>query len=195
MAVYHPHTTDGIVISHMSVGEDSLWCWVLTRELGLIGARAQGIRKAQSKLRPHTQILTYGNFSFIRGKNSWKLVGARKHLNLYTFNPEVTPVFARILSLSKILIAGEERHPELFEVIEKAFVYSVENKLDKHHIGALERLVVLRLLYHLGYVGNESIADSYGIDSSVTKEHLEDTYKHKKDFITIINASLRETQF
>ena len=195
VAVYHPHTTDGIIISRSPVGEASVWCWILTRELGLIGAHAQGTRNLSSKLRPHVQTLTYGSFSFVRGKQAWKLVGARKYINLYTLNPDIAPLFSRILSLAKILIAGEEYHPEVFDILEQACMYVKENTLEKYHYGSLERLMVLRMLYQLGYIGEGALRDSYGTGTVITREYLEETYTYRDDLITLINASLKETQF
>lgn len=192
---YHLHTTDGIIIARRPTGESNVWCWILTRELGLVGVHAQGVRALSSKLRPHVQVLTRGSFSMIRGKHSWRLVGAEKYSNLYNENPHITPLFSRVLSLIKILVAGEEQHTELYDVVEKAFLYGQENTLSDQHSGSLERLMVLRVLYYLGYVGETALLDSYGTEPDVTVHHLENALHDKSEFIKLINTSLRETQF
>ena len=49
---------------------------IFTRDLGLVFASAQGIRFEKSKLRPFTRDYSFGQFSFVKGKEYWRLTGA-----------------------------------------------------------------------------------------------------------------------
>lgn len=46
----HAATCDAIVLKVMDVGEADRFAWLLTRELGVIPARAKGVRKMKSRL-------------------------------------------------------------------------------------------------------------------------------------------------
>jgi len=191
---YHLHTTDGIIIARREVGEASWWCRLLTREYGLVGVRSQGTRELSSKLRPHVQLFTRGSFTLVYGKRGWRLTHAQRYANLATENPDAAQAFGRVASLIKILIAGEERNVHLYDVVENAFTYACRHDLSVRDLGALERLVVLRVLYHLGYVGESAMADAYHRDTHVTQTHIEETHPLRRDMIRLINASLKETQ-
>ncbi len=49
---------------------------IFTRELGLVRATAQGIRLEKSKLRYSSQLYSFGIFSFVHGKEFWRLTSA-----------------------------------------------------------------------------------------------------------------------
>ena len=78
----HPiHTTPGFIIGSRPSGEAGKMISIFTRDLGLVFASAQGIRFEKSKLRPFTQDYSFGQFSFVRGKEYWRLTSAQEEYN------------------------------------------------------------------------------------------------------------------
>ncbi len=142
---YHVHTTPGLVVWSIPQGEADKFLFIFTRDLGMIGVSAKGIRLEKSKLRYATQDYSYGNFSVVRGKESWRLTGAEA-LKIYD---EIQCV--RIMSLVKRFVQGEEASSELFTTLERDMaVVSQEYPLEI--LTKLEQLCVYRMLYHLGYI-------------------------------------------
>jgi hypothetical protein len=72
------YTTPGFIIGSRPSGEAGKLISIFTRDLGLVFASAQGIRFEKSKLRPFTQDYSFGEFSFVRGKEYWRLTSAQE---------------------------------------------------------------------------------------------------------------------
>lgn len=127
---YHIYTTKGIVLSERPVREADRIYSILTRDLGLIKARALGVRKENSKLRGSIEPVSLATISLVRGKEYWRLTSAEF---IKSFKK------SKSLSLLETLVQGEAPHPELFEAVEK--------DLDSD-----ETVLVSRILFHLGYL-------------------------------------------
>jgi recombinational DNA repair protein (RecF pathway) len=76
--MYTIHTTPGFIIGSRPSGEAGKLLSIFTQDLGLIRATAQGIRFEKSKLRPFIQDYSVGIFSFVRGKEFWRLTSAQE---------------------------------------------------------------------------------------------------------------------
>jgi len=206
--MYTIHTTPGFVISSRPSGEAGKMMSIFTRDLGLIRASAQGIRFEKSKLRPFIQDYSFGVFSFVRGKEFWRLTNAQEKedgVNVLDSRLEVRELVARIALLLGRLLQGEEAHPELFETLDKLFMFlnSVNTdsevadfsgtNLNEEQFKSLESLIVVRILHRLGYVA--VIPDlKFQIESDeITKEIL--TFIDKKRILINqhINKALRES--
>jgi len=74
---HHVYTTEGFLVHSQPSGEAGKFFLVFSRELGMVGATAQGVRLSQSKLRYYTQDFYYGLYSFVRGKDVWRMTGAK----------------------------------------------------------------------------------------------------------------------
>lgn len=194
--MYAIHTTPGFIIGSRPNGEASKLLSIFTSDLGLVRAIATGIRLEKSKLRPFMQEYSFGTFSFVRGKEFWRLTsaqegGAPKSL---TSGKSSHELLVRVASLLERLLQGEDPHPELFQCIETTASF-IENslKLNEEEISTLESLVVMRILGHLGYVGdskdfNEILA-SNNFDIDLLKQ-----LKGKRTAINLlINKALRES--
>lgn len=149
--MYAIHTTPGFIINSRPNGEAGKLLSVFTRDLGLIRASAQGIRLEKSKLRPFIQDYSFGNFSFVKGKEFWRLTNAQE---IYKTKSE-KELIARIALLLSRLLQGEEPHSELFATIDALFVFVASGyKLDAEELKTLESLIVARILHRLGYIAN-----------------------------------------
>ena len=66
--------TEGIVLGKRGAGEANTVVIILTETLGLLRAAARSARRERSKLRYGLEPFTIARFSFVRGKNEWKLI-------------------------------------------------------------------------------------------------------------------------
>ncbi len=139
---YHIYTTRGIVLSQRAIGEADRVYSILTRDFGLLRARALAVRKASSKLRGILEPFSLSSVSLVRGKDYWRLTSAE----LVKKIPN-TASFARPLALLERLIQGEAPQPELFDTVESsAMIYHSGADLES------ETQLVAKILYHLGYL-------------------------------------------
>lgn len=170
--MYAIHTTPGFIVSSRHTGEAGKLLSIFTKDLGLIRASAQGIRFEKSKLRPFIQDYSLGIFSFVRGKEYWRLTNAQeyKEENVGIENNGIKgrdnsqELIAGIALLLNRLLQGEEAHPELFKTINSLFIFlDTHKELSDEEMKTLESLVVIRILHRLGYVST----------LSEFKEHIE----------------------
>ena len=110
--MHHIYTTPAFVIHSSPHGESGKFLLLFTRDFGMIGATAQGIRLGTSKLRYHIQDFDFSSISIVRGKEVWRITGA--HELEHTKN---TIVHLKILKFLKRLLHGEEKNEKLFEII------------------------------------------------------------------------------
>jgi recombinational DNA repair protein (RecF pathway) len=159
--MYTIHRTDGFVLGSRAVGEASRDMLVLTRALGLVRARAQGVRLHASKLRGHLLLYSYGDFSFVRGREMWRLVGARSGGGAAGFAPaalranaNALAAFGRAAALLKRLLAGESPDPELFAVVlgMAGALSALPESAGAEAAERIEYLGLARILHRLGYL-------------------------------------------
>jgi recombinational DNA repair protein (RecF pathway) len=157
------HTTPGFIIDSRTQGEAGRYLAIFTRDLGLVWAMAQGIRLEKSKLRGHTNEYSFGTFSFVRGKEVWRLTSAEDIGMTPAHHREL---WAHIALLLKRLLHGEEANPELFEALiscytflnsrEKLLTNNTEvSKAFTPNLDAIESLLVIRIMHRLGYIGDD----------------------------------------
>ena len=190
--MHHIYHTEGIILGSKSSGEAGKYYSIFTRDLGLIYATAQGVRKMSSKLRYVLQDFAYVKVDLVAGKNIFRVTTASKTNDLehITKRPETLKVFANIARLLKRLLAGVEPNQALFEdvllglqILEKAEVKDLEN---------IEAIMVLRILNNLGYIGeNDAVLGI--IKSPLQEELLLEALKNRKTIVQEINKALKET--
>src|SRR3989344_8971745 len=110
--MHHIYTTQAFVIHSSPYGESCKFLLLFTKDFGMIGAVAQGIRLIKSKLRYHIQDYSFSNISIVRGKEVWRLTGA--HGLEEKVQPQI--IHIKILKLLKRLLHGEEKNEKLFEI-------------------------------------------------------------------------------
>ncbi len=192
--MYSIHTTPGFVIDSRPYGEAGKIYSVFTREFGLIRAAAQGIRLERSKLRYHIAENSLGVFSFVRGKEYWRLTSAERleHAASEGFYREL---IARVALLLRRLLHGEERHEALFMHIESLSSFiDVSPRLADEQMKALESIVVLRILHSLGYIGADREIAAYISGPELSPALLDSAAAGKKEIYDHINKALRESQ-
>jgi recombinational DNA repair protein (RecF pathway) len=110
---YSIYTTRAFVLGSQESGEASKIYSFYTEDFGLVRAKAQSSRLVISKLRFHLEDFSFGTFSFVRGKELWRVTGAEK----VEGKPDRKRESARVLALVKRLVHGEEPNAGLFSAL------------------------------------------------------------------------------
>ncbi len=191
---HHVYTTPGFIVHSMPQGEANKYLLIFTRELGMIGATVQGVRLSQSKLRYYTQDFSRGLFSVVRGKEVWRMVGAKEvNENNDEMDAENKKLFVRVLSLLKRLLHGEEKNEKLFDVVESLYRYLFHN-LGEAKRELVEYLTVFRILNCLGYIHPRGVLDTLCTSTEIDEEILEILRLNKSMVLREVNDGLKESQ-
>jgi DNA repair protein RecO len=191
--MHHIYHTEGIILGSKNHGECGKYYSIFTRDLGMVYASAQGVRKVSSKLRFVLQDFAYIKLDLVQGKDFWRITSASKTnaLGQLTKNPGTFEVFFNIARLLKRLLAGVERNEALFvDLINSlSILEKIETKEDLRNI---EAIIVLRILNNLGYIGGDELVQN------LTKSPFEDALifefsKLRPQVLSQINKALKET--
>ena len=168
----HKYETRGIVLARTPVGEANAIVTVLTEELGLVRARAQGLRKPGAKLAAALATFVESSFVLVRGKEGWRVAGAVLESPWFTElgRPDARCSAARVCGLLLRLVAGDG-HPELFAIIAGFFAALTPHEaelieLTEGERDAAEALAVLRILAVLGLDAGDIPGGSSRFDRS-----------------------------
>ncbi len=191
---YHIYTTDGIILRRVNFGEAHTLLYILTLDLGLILASARSTRLSVSKLRPALQEYSRVSVSCIKGKNGWKITNVLEKENFFFASPSYThKVLAQVTTVLLKMIQGEEPHTETFYVVQTGFQFL--SSVSENDIPSFECLIMLRILYHLGYVVSDSDTDVFLADSTLWNTTLLSQIVQKKGMLLQrINTALKESQ-
>ncbi len=163
----------------------------------MIGAVAQGIRLAQSKLRYHVQDFSFCMVSIVRGKEVWRLTGA--HGIDFEGNTKSGTLHIKILKLLKRLLQGEEKNEKLFEIVEALYARGANEQnvapldLEREDDEIIECLTVLRILNILGYISSGNLTH-YLKNNSLSKDIINEAKRDKSRIVMVINSALKESQ-
>lgn len=188
--MYQIFTSCGLIISSKNTGESDKLLYILTKEFGLVLAIAHGIRFEKSKLRYHCQDLSFGSFSFIRGKEYYKLTGAEPVFESDDNDKVKTALFSKISKILKRLVQGEM---PLFRVYEDLyFVKNIKNDFVAENQDILESIIVFRILYELGYIKiPHDFKDLVNHDFNI--EIISKYRDKRKEINKFINKALKES--
>ena len=189
--MYDKHITEGIVLGKRAVGEANTLVYILTRELGLVRAKATSSRREVSKLRYGLETLSRGRYTFVRGKAEWRLTGvdevSREFLGT---TPAQSKRLGQVSRLLMRLVLGAEHTPELYKTVCGGFesLARTEQNAD-----SVECVLVLRILAHLGYLPELPALAPFVEDSSFSPELALQAAASRKLLIKLINDSLQAT--
>lgn len=185
------HKNKAYVLATVPFGEANMFVDLLTDELGLIRASAQGIRFQKSKLRYSVTPLSLIDVSLVRGKEVWRLVGASKiHDFFFELPEEKYFAFSRLLSLLKRLVQGEEPHLHLFELVENMGSFVSREDLNPFLLQAVEEISILRLLSLLGYIEKKEEYAPWLQDLSFKLSDIIEFEKAREEALVSINQAL-----
>lgn len=150
---YHLYHTEGIVLGSIPVKESNRFYFILTRDMGLIGAAAQGVRELKSKLRGHLTEYMPANMTFVRGRDVWRLTAAEECGVLVGGTDAAhRRAVIRLAVLLRRLLQGEEEHEELYDEVKVAFAFLHETQTPLEFLPAGEVLAAARILALMGYL-------------------------------------------
>ena len=194
------HTTAGFVVGSRPYGDAGKILSIFTRDFGLVFATAQGIRLEKSKLRYFIQDYSWGIYSFVRGKEYWRLTSAQeRHGEAGDVTSSVASnggrdLVARVALLLRRFLQGEEPHPELFDSLESSLSYlSKIGENNTEHLLSLESVIVYRILNLLGYIGNDLHIDEAINRGDITGNLLDLVTEKRKIINQHINKALQES--
>ena len=186
--MYHKHNTEGVVIGGSERGETSRSIVLFTRDFGLIHVSVQAGRAMASKLRYGVQDFTLGNFTLIKGRHTWKLVGAEEKLNILPDIKDKKVVLANIFNLiSKF--SGEDKNEKLYDIVLDS-IPLFKDVEEREELKALESLIVLRILENLGFVRGASIFFDCINSKDVTKGDINFVKNKRFEAVSMINESI-----
>ncbi len=191
--MHHIYHTEGIILGSRNFGETGKYYYIFTRNLGMITACAQGVRKMSSKLRFVLQDFAYLKIDLVQGKNIFRLTNASKtnKLEQIAKHPETFKVFANIARLLKRLLAGIESNEALFmDLIHSLSV--LEKTRTKENLHNIEIIIVLRILNNLGYIGENEILQNL-VKSPFEENLIFEVSKDRTKVLHHINKALKET--
>lgn len=197
--IYH---TEGIILGSRNFGESGRHYSIFTRDLGMITASAQGVRKMSSKLRYVLQDFGYLRIDLVQGKNIFRVTSASKtnRLEQIIRQPETFKIFANIARLLKRLLAGVEPNETLFvdlihglSLLEKISEKSESTFFSLKNLRNIEAIIVLRILNNLGYIGDNKILRGL-VNSPFEEDLIFQVSKSRMQVLDQINKALKETQ-
>ncbi|MFH1200846.1 MAG: DNA repair protein RecO [bacterium] len=191
--MHHIYHTEGIILGSKNFGETGKCYSIFTRDLGMVYASAQGVRKMSSKLRFVLQDFAYIKLDLVQGKDFWRITSAGKtnRLGQLVKNPETLEVFFNITKLLKRLLAGVERNEVLFvDLINSLSI--LEKFKTKENLRNIEAIIVLRILNNLGYIGGDEILQNL-IKSPFEENLIFEFSKSRSQVLQQINQALKET--
>jgi len=158
--MHHIHHTEGIILGSRNFGEAGKCYYIFTRDLGMIYASAQGVRKMSSKLRYILHDFAYVKIDLVQGKDFWRITTGSKTSELedLTQKLEILAIFAKIAGLLRRLLTGVEKNEPLFTGLLDGLSL-LQGAKSSNELKSIETNIVLLILDKLGYVESTRIKD------------------------------------
>ena len=190
--MHHIYHTEGIILGSRNYGEAGKCFYIFTRDMGMIYASAQGVRKMSSKLRFILQDYAYVKIDLVQGKDFWRVTSASKTNKLEELSRGhgTFAVVSNIANLLKRLLAGVEKNEILFADLVNCL--SILEKSEEKDLRNIEVIIVLRILNNLGYIGGEETLKNL-IKSPFEENLIYEVSKSRSQVLNQINKALKET--
>ena len=187
----HKYATPAIVLSRTPLSEASSLITLLTSDVGLVRARAQGVRKPGAKMASALQTFVECDVMLLRGKEGWRLAGALHTTDWFAKLTRPARLRAgRVTSLLLRLVHGEtvEASAMFYTIfIQFLTVLTELSETDEILADAAECLVALRILHALGVDAGHIPGELTG---GYTVAILESVIENRPDFILRINRGI-----
>ena len=199
--MHHIYHTEGLILGSKNFGEAGKYYSIFTRDLGMIYASAQGVRKMSSKLRFILQDYSFVKIDLVQGRDFWRVTSASKTntLDQLSKNAQTFEVFYNVANLLKRLLAGVEPNESLFtDLINGLFILEKIAKKDapvffgKMDLRNIEAILVLRILNNLGYIGGNETMQNL-VKSPFEQNLIFEVSKSRTEVLAQINKALKET--
>jgi DNA repair protein RecO len=186
---HRKYLTEGIILQIFDQGEAGKTLSVLTPDYGLIRLVATGVREMKSKMRGSFDVLNYGEWEFVEGKEVKRLVGVFLHESYFKKflgeeNNKEREKVSKVLNFMNRIIVGETENENLYDIfmggLDKVFDY--RDKLEEFEI-----LWVIQILSALGYW-------EVGDTDSFVEQNFAKVFMDKEKYVQKINESIKSTQ-
>lgn len=139
-----------LVLSRTAVGEASELLALLTDEVGLVRARAQGTRGRGAKLASALATFAQSSVVLVRGKDGWRVAGAVLDENWFSRfgSSDTRGRAARVAALALRLVPGEAPDRALLPIVLAYFAELAEGRPENRD--AAEIMAALTVLSVLG---------------------------------------------
>jgi DNA repair protein RecO (recombination protein O) len=157
----HKYSTRALVLARTPLGEANGLLTILTADLGLLRARAQGIRKPGAKLAAALATYAESTLTLVRGQEGWRITGATlEHpwFRALAAHPARERA-ARVTGLVVRLVAGEAADVAVFPRMVDFF--SALSSLPSESHEAAECLAALSVLAALGLDAGSDLPGSF----------------------------------
>jgi DNA repair protein RecO len=139
------YPTRAIVLARSPLAEESALITLITDEVGLVRARAQGVRKSGAKLAASLATLAESDVVLVAGKEGWRLSGATLVESWFKkLSPAMRKRAGHMSSLLLRLVHGESPDPALLDIF-KTFLSELTVIEERQH-DALECRAALQVL-------------------------------------------------
>ncbi|MBQ7726445.1 MAG: DNA repair protein RecO [Clostridia bacterium] len=135
-------TIEGLVIKEMNVGESDRLVTLFTREEGLIRAFAAGAKNLRSKKAAATSLLTYGSFTILRKKESYRIYEAAPLRVFYGAGSDLEQLALAqyFCELAGVFAESDSSNSEFFRLILNSLHYLTEEKREPALMKAVTEL-------------------------------------------------------
>ena len=190
--MHHIYHTEGIILGSKNFSETGKYYSIFTRDLGMIYASAQGVRKISSKLRFVLQDFAYIKIDLVQGKDFWRVTSASKTnaLEQLSKKSETFEVVSNIAKLLKRLLTGVEKNEALFADLINGL--AILENVEEKDLRNIEAIIVLRILNNLGYIGGNEILQNL-VKSPFEENLIFEVSKSRSQVLHQINKALKET--
>lgn len=152
------YNTKAIVLSRADTGEADNTLWILTEDLGLVVANAQGARKEVAKMRPYLQVLGVLNVSMVKGKYTWRIIGAEQADSSDVFKTQLAVItFAKLSNFIRRMTVSNA-DIGLFDL-----TFNVRQELlrceSKEQVDLIEIMAMAKILVSLGYMPESKLSE------------------------------------
>ena len=145
------YQTRALVLGAHDFKESNKLIALFTREFGLIYAHAQSVRDVKSKMRFHTQTLSFVDVDLVSGRDMWRMTGIHSHTSGVTLTQHpLYSIYIKIADTLKRLLRGEDAHKELFFQVEQC-IQETAHETDTQNLEEIEIIIMIRILHHVGY--------------------------------------------
>lgn len=159
---HRKYATECVVLGAGYVNDADAYLYLFTKSFGYIVAYAAGIRKLSSKLRYGLQRFSYVEVELVRGRNLWKVTGARPiyvPAGILGDEKKMKTAAHTTLFLKRFFV-GEDTHNPLFDGFVEGVLFLDRTPLGGSELRLFELLMMVRILFHLGYLRTGKVSDN-----------------------------------
>ena len=179
----HKYATRALVLARSPLGEANALLTLLTREVGIVRARAQSVRRSGAKLSAALATFSESDVVLVRGREGWRLSGAvLGEAHFRALREAARAIAVRFVGLVVRLAPSDTPEPALFALVEQAFIALAHAPPTQYD--AIECLAALRLLALLGFDAGAIPEGGFSDDA------LAEVAAHRRAFIARVNRGI-----